>query len=61
MGDVECVCLVPDRKVLKAPLNMLMSLQIIEDAGKCVAYGATVNGLFEKDFCDIEFCSEVNL
>jgi hypothetical protein len=50
VGDVGWVCLVPDRKVLKAPLNILMSLQIIEHAGKCVAYGATVTGIFEKRF-----------
>jgi hypothetical protein len=29
VGDVDWVCLAPDRKVWKAPLNMVMSLQVV--------------------------------
>jgi len=29
VGDVDWVCLAPDRKVRKAPLNMVMSLQVV--------------------------------
>jgi len=29
VGDVEWVCLALDRKVLKAPLNMVMSLTVV--------------------------------
>ena len=50
MGDVYWVCLAPDRKVWKAPLNMVVSLQVVQEAGKCVANGATVTGIFEKKF-----------
>ena len=36
----------PDRKLWKAPLNVVMSLQIVEEEGKCVANGATITGIF---------------
>jgi len=29
VGDVDWVCLAPDRKVLKAPLNIVMCLQVV--------------------------------
>ena len=29
VGDVDCVWLVSDRKVLKAPLNMEMTLKVV--------------------------------
>ena len=29
VGDVDWVCLAPDGKVWKAPLNILMSLQVV--------------------------------
>jgi hypothetical protein len=35
VGDVDWVCLAPDRKVWKAPHNRVESLQIVQEAGKC--------------------------
>jgi hypothetical protein len=36
----------PDRKLLKALLTVVMSLQIVEEEGKCVANGANITGIF---------------
>jgi hypothetical protein len=49
VGDVDWVCLVLDRKVWKAPLNMIMCLHVVE-AAMYVANGATVTGIFEEKF-----------
>jgi hypothetical protein len=38
--------LAPDRKLWKAPLNVVMSLQIVEEEGKCLANGATITVVF---------------
>ena len=52
LWDVDWVCLAPDRKVWKASQKM-MSLQVVQEAGKCVANGATVTGIFGgKKNCD---------
>ena len=43
---MDGVILAPDMKLWKAPLNVVMSLQIVEEEGKCVANGATITGIF---------------
>ena len=40
MGDVDWVCLAPDRKVLQAAVYMVLSVQVVKVAGKCMASGA---------------------
>ena len=42
VGVVDWVCLAPDRKVWKAPLNMVMSLQVLLGACKYVPNGAVI-------------------
>ena len=62
MEDVDWVCLAPDRKVWKAFLDMVMSLEVVKEASNCVANGATVPGTFSGGgFFALESCSEVNL
>ena len=34
VGDVDWVCLSSDRKVWIAPVNMVMSLQVLQETGK---------------------------
>ena len=46
--DVDWISLVPDRNVWKAPLNMVMSFHVVLEAGKYVANGATITGIFKK-------------
>jgi hypothetical protein len=48
VGDVDWVCLAADRKLWKAPLNMVMCLQIVEEAVKCMASGARITNIFDK-------------
>jgi hypothetical protein len=38
----------PDRKVWKVPLNMVMSLPVVEAAVKCMASGARSTNIFDK-------------
>jgi hypothetical protein len=53
--------LAPDRKVWKAPMNMVRSVQVVlEAAGKCMANGATFTGKLGNDFCYFECFSKVN-
>ena len=60
--DMDWVCLAPNRKVWKTPLNVVMSLHVVYEAGKYVANGATITVKFVKNiFCEFESCSEVNL
>ena len=47
MRDVDWVSLAPDRNVWK-PLNMVMSFHVVLEAGKYVANGATITGIFEE-------------
>ena len=62
MGDVDWVCLIPERKEWKAPLHMVMSLQFVYEAGKCMANGATATGVFEKNIsATLKVCNEINL
>ena len=42
MGDVDWVSLASDRKVWKAPQNMVMSLQVLLGACKYVPNGAVI-------------------
>jgi len=60
VGDAKWVCLVLDRKVWKACLDIVMFVQTVQEAGKCVANGAIVTGTFGGDFM-LESSSEVNL
>ena len=54
--------LAPDRKPWKGVPNMVMSLQFLEDEGKCLANGATFSGIFGwGDICYFESFSYVNL
>ena len=55
VGDVDWVSLAPDRKVWKAPLHMVMSLQVVQEAGKCEANGATVTGILGKRKISVNF------
>jgi hypothetical protein len=45
---VDWVCLAPDRKVWKAPLNIVMALQVVEGAVKFMASGARITNIFDK-------------
>jgi hypothetical protein len=45
---VDWVCLAPDRKVWKAPLNMVMALQVVEAAVRLMASGARITSIFVK-------------
>jgi hypothetical protein len=49
LGDVDLVCLASDRKVSIAPVNMVMSLQVLQETGKYVPNGATITGTFGGD------------
>jgi hypothetical protein len=49
VGDMDWVCLALERKVCGTPQNMVVSLQVVLRSGKCVANGATIAGVFEKD------------
>jgi hypothetical protein len=54
VGDVDWVCLVPDRKLWKSPLNVVMCLSFVK-AGKYVANGAAIKGIIlKKYFCDFD-------
>jgi len=59
--DVDWVPLAPDRNVWKPPLNKVISFHVVLEAGKYVANGATITGIFKKKICDFEICSTVNL
>ena len=48
VGYVDWASLAPDRKVWKAPLNMVMCLLVVYEAGKCMANGATLVGILDK-------------
>jgi hypothetical protein len=45
---LDWVCLAPDRKLRKAPLNMVMAFQVVEAAVKCMARGARITNIFDK-------------
>jgi len=47
--------LAPDRKLWKAPLTVVMSLQIVEEEGKCVANGANITGIFGGIYFILKF------
>ena len=59
VGDVDWVCLAPDRKVWKAPLNMVFRLCKRQVSAWLMEQQLPVH--LEKDFCDFESCSEENL
>jgi len=62
VGNMDRDFLAPDRKPWKGAVNMVMSLQIVEEEGKCLANGATFSGIFGwGDICYFESFSYVNL
>ena len=62
VGDMAWVYLVLGRKVWGTAQNVVMCLQVLEEAGKGMANGATFSGIVDKkDACDFGLLSKVNL
>jgi hypothetical protein len=52
---VDWVSLAPDRKVWKAPLNMVMALKFVEAAVECMPSGASITSIFNKKKTSVNF------